>query len=355
MSGKTDCERPRRYRRACGQSSRSGRRRRRSSIRLNWKAAPVRRETRSPTKSASATCMWMAPESCLNGKPIFLYGANAHAEAPYRGGRVSNDADVAAIFGFLKDLNANFVRLAHYPQDERMERMADRQGVMVWSEIPLWQGIAFGNPQVYDKAVAMLHEMIRRDRNKASVILWSVANETPNNPTRTEFLTNLANEARKLDGTRMITAALNTSKIDGDKGTLPDPLVNALDVIGLNQYVGWYTKTPEQADSIVWGLPQKPIIVSEFGAEAKQGNHGSKDQRWTEESQANVLQHNFAMMAKVPQVRGYAVLGVDGLPLADAQYSRAAGWLQPQGALLRRRQEEGSLYAGAEDLYGEVG
>ena len=143
----------------------------------------------------------------LNGKPVFLRGVNAHAEAPYRTGRVSNDKDVAAIFGFLKDLNANFVRLCHYPHDERMTRMADRQGVMVWSEIPIWQHISYEKPEVYAKAQAMLGEMIRRDRNKASVILWSVANETPTNAARTEFLANLAGEARKLDDTRLITAA----------------------------------------------------------------------------------------------------------------------------------------------------
>ncbi|MDP9039971.1 MAG: beta-glucuronidase [Acidobacteriota bacterium] len=243
----------------------------------------------------------------LNGTPVFLRGANAHAEAPVRGGRVNTDADVATIFGYLKDLNANFVRLAHYPQDERMLRAADRRGVMVWSEIPLWQGIAFARPEVYDKAQAMLQEMIRRDRNKASVILWSVANETPNNPTRTDFLTRLAAEARRLDSTRLVTAAMNTARFQGDSATLPDPLAQALDVIGVNEYVGWYTRSAEQADTIHWELPQKPVIVSEFGAEAKQGNHGPENKRWTEESQVHVLEHNFGMMAKVPQVRGYAV------------------------------------------------
>ena len=143
----------------------------------------------------------------LNGQAIFLQGANMHAEAPYRTGRASTDEDVKNIFGFLKDLNANFVRLAHYPHDERMERAADRQGILVWSEIPLWQRISFDRPEVYAKAVFMLNEMIRRDRNKASVILWSVSNETPNNPTRTEFLANLAHEAHSLDPTRLVTSA----------------------------------------------------------------------------------------------------------------------------------------------------
>jgi beta-glucuronidase len=240
----------------------------------------------------------------LNGNPIFLRGANMHAEAPVRGGRACTDQDVATIFSYLKDLNANFVRLAHYPQDERMEREADRDGVMIWSEIPLWQHISFDKPEVYAKATAMLNEMIRRDRNKASVIMWSVSNETPNNPTRTEFLTNLANEARKLDPTRPITSALNTAHIEEATATLPDKFADALDIIGINQYVGWYTGTPEQADTIHWTLPQKPVIASEFGAEAKFGNHGATNQRWTEEQQAYVLQHQINMFRTIPQLRG---------------------------------------------------
>lgn len=242
----------------------------------------------------------------LNGKPVFLQGVNAHAEAPYRTGRVRTDEDVTNIFAFLKDLHANFVRLAHYPHDERMERMADRQGVLVWAEIPLWQGISFDKPEVYAKAEAMLGEMIRRDRNKASVILWSVSNETPNRPERTEFLTRLANEARKLDDTRLITSALNSAHAREGAMVLDDPLADALDVIGVNEYIGWYVGRPESADEVKWVLPQKPVIFSEFGAEAKYGVHGATDQRWAEEQQANVLEHQFVMLNNVPQLRGVA-------------------------------------------------
>jgi len=240
----------------------------------------------------------------LNGKAIFLQGGNMHAEAPYRTGRVDNQQDVDNIFVFLKDLNANFVRLCHYPHDERMERTADRDGIMIWSEIPLWQHISFDKPAVYAKATYMLNEMIRRDRNKASVILWSVSNETPNNPTRTEFLTNLANEARRLDPTRPITSALIGPHAKGNEMVQDDPLANALDVVGQNEYIGWYDMHPEDADNIKWTLPQKPILISEFGAEAKQGIHGGINQRWAEEQQVNVYEHQFVMINKIPQVRG---------------------------------------------------
>ena len=240
----------------------------------------------------------------LNGKAVFLQGANMHAEAPVRGGRANNDQDVATIFSYLKDLNANFVRLAHYPHDERMERAADRDGIMVWSEIPNWQRISFDKPEVYAKDVAMLREMIRRDRNKASVILWSVSNETGNYPVRTKFLTGLVDEARRLDSTRLITSALNSAHIEGTAATLNDPFADVLDVVGVNEYIGWYSGAPEDADKMQWTLPQKPIIMSEFGAEAKQGNHGATNQRWTEEQQTYVLQHQFVMLNKIPQLRG---------------------------------------------------
>jgi beta-glucuronidase len=146
--------------------------------------------------------------------------------------------------------------------------------------------------------------MIRRDRNKASVILWSVSNETPNNSTRTKFLTDLANQARVLDPTRLITSAIIQPKINGTEVISDDPLMNALDVVGQNEYIGWYDMTPEDADKMHWTFPQKPIIMSEFGAEAKQGNHGKVNERWTEEQQVYVLQHQFVMLNRIPQLRG---------------------------------------------------
>jgi beta-glucuronidase len=240
----------------------------------------------------------------LNGNAVFLQGANMHAEAPVRGGRAWSQQDADTIFGYLEDLHANFVRLAHYPHDERMERTADREGIMIWSEIPNWQRISFDKPEVYAKDLAMLREMIRRDRNKASVILWSVSNETGNNPTRTKFLSDLVAEARRLDGTRLVTSALNTIRANGDERVQDDPLCDVLDVIGQNEYVGWYESTPKQADDLHWTFPQKPVLMSEFGAEAKFGNHGPVDQRWTEEQQVYVLQHQFTMLSKIPQLRG---------------------------------------------------
>ncbi|HTD97010.1 MAG TPA: glycoside hydrolase family 2 TIM barrel-domain containing protein, partial [Edaphobacter sp.] len=121
----------------------------------------------------------------LNGQPVFLRGVSVHAEAPIRTGRAYSQQDVDTLLGWVKELGGNFARLAHYPHDERMTRAADRLGILIWSEIPDYWALQFDNPAVLVKSKQQLHEMIRRDRNKASIILWSVANETPNNEPRT--------------------------------------------------------------------------------------------------------------------------------------------------------------------------
>lgn len=241
----------------------------------------------------------------LNGKPIFLRGICIHAEAPVRTGRASTAKDIDTLIGWAKELGANYVRLAHYPHDEKMTRAADRAGLLVWSEIPTYWAVQFGNPTVLAKAKQQLREEIARDRNRVSIALWSVANETPNTPTRTAFLTSLAEEARSLDGQRLVTAALLVRDGGPQEKVVDDPLGKALDVLGINEYIGWYEGTPETADRTRWTVAyQKPVIVSELGGDAKAGLHGDASQRWTEEYEASLYKHNLPMLAKIPQMRG---------------------------------------------------
>ncbi|HWG21381.1 MAG TPA: glycoside hydrolase family 2 TIM barrel-domain containing protein [Terracidiphilus sp.] len=243
-------------------------------------------------------------EILLNGKPIFLRGVCIHAEAPYRTGRAWSEQDAQTLLGWVKELGGNFARLAHYPHDENMLRAADRMGVLIWSENPVYQAVEFDNPAVLAKAEQQLDEEIGASRNHASIILWSMANETPDTPARTQFIETLAGRARQLDPSRLITAALLV-RTQGHTKVLDDPLAKALDVIGFNEYVGWYEGVPETADITQWQVEfAKPLIVSEFGAAAKAGLHGSENKRWTEEYQANVYRHQLAMLNRIPQLRG---------------------------------------------------
>jgi beta-glucuronidase len=243
-------------------------------------------------------------EILLNGKPIFLHGISIHAEAPIRGGRVNNEQDVETLLGWAKELGCNFVRLAHYPHDELMLRAADRMGLLVWSENPVYWAIQFDNPKVLAKAEQQLDEEIGTSRNHAAIILWSMANETPNNEARTRFIEAEAAHTRELDPTRLITAAL---LVRGEKHTkiIDDPLGKSLDVIGFNEYIGWYEQRPEDADTEEWRVAyEKPLIVSEFGGDAKAGMHGGENERWTEEYQAGLYRHQLGMLNRIPQLRG---------------------------------------------------
>ncbi|HEY0460656.1 MAG TPA: glycoside hydrolase family 2 TIM barrel-domain containing protein [Pyrinomonadaceae bacterium] len=241
----------------------------------------------------------------LNGKPVFLRGISIHEESPLRRGRGFSESDARLLLGWAKELGCNFVRLAHYPHNEQMTRIADELGIMVWSEIPVYWTILWDNPETFENARNQLAENITRDKNRASVILWSVANETPVSDARNKFLKGLIDHARTLDPTRLLTAANERHYLDDKTQMIDDPLGEYLDVLGCNEYVGWYDGPPEKADSLVWKVAlNKPLIISEFGADARFGNHGDPKARWTEEYQKNVYEHQIAMLKKIPALRG---------------------------------------------------
>ena len=241
----------------------------------------------------------------LNGKPIFLRGVSIHEESPLRGGRAFSEDDARTLLSWAKELGCNFVRLAHYPHNENMVRLADEMGLMVWAEIPVYWTILWDNAETLQNARNQLGEMITRDRNRASVILWSVANETPVSEGRNKFLKALIDFARQLDDTRLLTAANERHYENPTTQVVDDPLGEYLDVLGCNEYVGWYDGLPEKADNLTWKVTlNKPLIISEFGAGALFGLHGDKGTRWTEEYQKNVYEHQIAMLRKIPAVRG---------------------------------------------------
>ena len=241
----------------------------------------------------------------LNGKPIFLRGISMHEESPLRGGRAFSEDDARLLLTWAQELGANFVRLAHYPHNEYMTRVADEMGILVWSEIPVYWTILWDNPETLANARTQLDENITRDKNKASVILWSVANETPVSEARLRFLKELVDHARKLDPTRLLTAANERHYADAKTQVVDDPLGEYLDVLGCNEYVGWYDGLPEKADGLEWKVPSnKPLIISEFGADALFGYHGDASVRFTEEYQKKLYEHQLKMLKRIPSLRG---------------------------------------------------
>lgn len=243
----------------------------------------------------------------LNGNSIFLKGVNIHEEIGAEKRRATSEKDARRLLTAAKDLGCNFVRLTHYPQTEYMVRLADQLGILLWEEIPLWQGIAFGDPILQPKMNYMLQEMIQRDKNRSSVIIWSVSNETTPGAARDKALTQMAELARSKDDTRLIASAFDHVRYNKNEVIIDDTLSRVLDVVGVNAYLGWYRPWVAAPEKYVWRFDlNKPLIMSEFGGEALYGHHGPSDtaSSWSEEYQEQLYKNNVAMFRNIPFLSG---------------------------------------------------
>lgn len=241
----------------------------------------------------------------LNGKPIFLRGVCLHEENPSIPGRPRNIDEYGLLLSKAKELNCNFVRLAHYPHNEYVSKLADEMGLLLWEEIPVYWSINWENQGTYENARQQLTELIKRDNNRASVIIWSVGNETPVTDAREKFMENLADHAHKLDSTRLVSAALlghfDSSKIF----RLNDSLRNKLDLISFNEYAGWYFTSPDSISNYSFDIQDnKPVIITEFGADALGGFHADSGTRFSEEFQEKIFREQLKILAGIDGLRG---------------------------------------------------
>ncbi|WEK55048.1 MAG: glycoside hydrolase family 2 TIM barrel-domain containing protein [Candidatus Cohnella colombiensis] len=240
-------------------------------------------------------------EIVLNGKPIFLKGISAHEES-VKNGKAVTDEEIIENFKLAKEMNCNYMRLAHYPHTERAAQIADEMGILLWEEIPVYWSIEFHNPETYQDAENQLTELIRRDRNRASVIVWSVGNENADTEDRVSFMSALAMKAKELDPTRLVSAAC---MLDHVNHIIADRLADYLDVIGANQYYGWYqTEFNNLIKLFENSNLSKPVIITEFGADAKAGHRGTVDQKGTEDCQQDIYKKQVAVLDQIPYVRG---------------------------------------------------
>lgn len=238
----------------------------------------------------------------LNGKPIFLRGVAVHEDDETLG-KVSSKADLERRFGHARELGCNFVRLAHYPHHEDAAKMADELGLLLWEELPVYWAIDFLNPATYADAENQLCELVRRDRNRASVIIWSVGNENPDSDPRFAFMSKLAEKAKELDPTRLTSAAC---LVDLHEMKINDRLASVIDVIGINEYFGWYFPNYDDLRTIGRNSsPDRPVVITETGADAVvQSMGGPEKGRFSEEYMADVYRNQVAILRELDYVKG---------------------------------------------------
>ncbi len=245
----------------------------------------------------------------VNGREVFLRSISFHEEIPQRRGRACTPADARMLLSEVQALGANMVRLAHYPQNEHTVRMAEEMGILLWEEIPIWQGIDFTDESTAAKARGMLQEMIVRDRNRCAIGFWGIANETRPSEARNAFLSRLLETGRSLDNSRLYVAAFDNAYYmkQSDRFEMHDEFTRLLDVVAVNKYMGWYAPWPKDPASIQWAIClDKPLIISEFGGEALYGQHGDRRRAssWSEEHQEQLYADNLAMFENIPNLVG---------------------------------------------------
>jgi beta-glucuronidase len=240
----------------------------------------------------------------LNGKSIFLRGIALHDENPLIPGRLRGEGDMRMMLQWAKELNCNYVRLAHYPHNEQMIRLADEMGLLVWAEVPVYWTISWQEQATYQNAEKQLTDLMNRDKNRSSVIIWSMGNETPVSEPRNVFMGKLVSTARSLDDTRLIAAALEISH-KGDKVVVEDPLGEKLDLVSFNEYAGWYWSSVKDMLNYKFDIKyNKPVVITEFGADALGGFHADSDTRWSEEYQEQLYKNQFTMLTAIKGLRG---------------------------------------------------
>lgn len=245
----------------------------------------------------------------LNGKPLFMKSISFHEEIPQRMGRAFSESDAQVLLGAAAELGVNMVRLAHYPQNEYIVRLAEKMGIILWEEIPLWQGIDFSNRQTLEKATGMYREMVRRDRNRCAVCFWGIANETRPSEARNAFLEDVLEVAEGMDDTRLFTIADDVARWneETEQFEMDDPFIEKVDVVAVNRYMGWYAPWPKEPSECRWNVAAgKPLIISEFGGEAMFGVYGNADKAWSwsEDYQEQMIRDNLEMFDRIENLAG---------------------------------------------------
>ncbi|XP_034941701.1 beta-glucuronidase [Chelonus insularis] len=240
------------------------------------------------------TLKWTNTSLLLNNKPVYMRGFGRHEDSVLRG-RGLDLVTMTRDYELLKWVGANAYRTSHYPYSDEVMDMADRQGFLIIDECPSVDTENF-NPTLLALHKSSISQLIRRDKNRPSVIMWSIANEPRTQlPDADEYFKEIARHTKTLDPTRPITAALA-------RGVTEDKAGQYLDIISFNRYNAWYHNTGRlnmitenvKSEAEAWfAKHNKPVLMSEYGADTMPGLHELPEYVWSEEYQLATLSKHF--------------------------------------------------------------
>ncbi len=245
----------------------------------------------------------------LNGRPLSVRGVGIHEDDPVKGFAIDS-ARRAQIIAQAKELGATVIR-SHYPLHPEMYELADRQGLLIWSEIPVYSVKTqyLKRLAVRKLAARELEDNIKANQNHPSIMLWSIGNELSARPgpVQQNYIERAVRQAKALDPSRPIALAVAGYPSAGCR-----PQYALLDVIGLNDYFGWYPGPNGQIadrdalsdflDAMRACYPNKAIFVSEFGAEANRD--GPVEEKGTYQFQQDFVSFHLGIYAAKPWLSG---------------------------------------------------
>ena len=290
-------------------------------------------------------------ELFLNGEKIWLQGIAFHQDYPGMGSAVTHAAQRSDL-ETIKGLNANFVRLGHYPFHEYSLDVCDEIGLLVWSEVPVWQNSPeeLGNEEMYQEWIKpQIDEMIDQQYNHPSVVFWSIGNEfchgRDSAPEIVNYVKRATDYVRKRDPTRLVSHA--SAATNGANNW------HFLDVIGKPLHYGWFHSgnvydVGPRTDEIHAHLPDRPIFPVELCGMSYPDDHRgySENVRFSVEYHDRLLRVDFQHL----MIRKEFVCGVTLWTLADLKGGREKG---TYGILNRERQQIKHLYETIKNLYSK--
>jgi beta-glucuronidase len=274
----------------------------------------------------------------LNGQPVYLQGFGRHEDFPITG-RGYVPAVIIKDYALMKWVGANSFRTTHYPYSEQMVALADRLGFLVVDETPA-VGLFFAEEGL-DRRLQLcrqyISELVARDKNHPSVIIWSLANEPHSSPSGAKpFFRNLYDLCKSLDPTRPATLV---SYRGADEESF-----EFCDLMCLNRYYGWYTESGrldegclnlEAEIEAMYTKYKKPFILSEYGADTVPGHHAQPPDMFSEEYQADMLEQYSKVLRSKPYVVGEHVWNL--CDFKTSQGVRRVGSLNLKGVFTRDR------------------